>query len=63
MIYVHSMDRAVRYYPERPALNVGEGHLTFRQLDHRVASLAAAPRRVSGTSSVITRQCSSSPIR
>jgi acyl-CoA synthetase (AMP-forming)/AMP-acid ligase II len=45
MIYVHSMDRAVRYYPERPALNVGEGQLTFRKLDHRVASLAAALTR------------------
>jgi long-chain acyl-CoA synthetase len=45
MIYVHSMDRAVRYYSERPALNVGEGQLTFRKLDHRVASLAAALTR------------------
>jgi len=45
MIYVNSMDRAVRYCPERPALNVGEGQLTFRKLDHRVASLAAALTR------------------
>src|SRR6266851_2464895 len=45
MIYVHSMDRAVRYHPERPAFNVGEGQLTFRELDDRVASLAAALTR------------------
>jgi len=36
MIYVHSMARAVRYYPERPALSVGEEPLDFRQLQNRV---------------------------
>jgi acyl-CoA synthetase (AMP-forming)/AMP-acid ligase II len=39
------MDRAVRFYAERPALNVGEGQLTFRELNHRVESLAAALTR------------------
>ena len=36
MIYVHSMARAVRYYPERPALSVGDLSLSFRQLHNRV---------------------------
>ncbi len=42
MIYVHSMDRAVRNYPEQPALSVGDGFLTFRQLHNRVKGLASA---------------------
>src|SRR6266478_3099469 len=42
MIYVHSMERAVRYYPERPALSVGEDSLNFRQLHNRVKSMAGA---------------------
>jgi len=42
MIYSHSMDRAARYYPERPALYVGGGRQTFRELHDRVMSLAAA---------------------
>jgi len=46
MIYVHSMDRAVRYYPERPALSVGEDRLSFRQLHNRVKNLAAALTRI-----------------
>src|SRR5229473_3552635 len=42
MIYIHSMGRAVRYYPERPALSVGDGWLNFRQLHYRVKSMAGA---------------------
>ena len=42
MIYSHSMDRAARSYPERPALYVGGGRQTFRELHDRVMSLAAA---------------------
>jgi len=42
MIYLHSMDRAVRNYPERPALSVGEDSLNFRQLHNRIKSMAGA---------------------
>jgi acyl-CoA synthetase (AMP-forming)/AMP-acid ligase II len=42
MIYLHSMDRAVRNYPERPALSVGDVSLNFRELHNRVKSMAAA---------------------
>jgi long-chain acyl-CoA synthetase len=42
MIYFHSMGRAARYYPERPALRVGEELLNFRELHGRIKSLAAA---------------------
>src|SRR5258708_10049407 len=42
MIYIHSMGRAVRYYPERPALSVGDGWLNFRQLHYRVKSMVGA---------------------
>ena len=45
MIYSHSMDRAARFYPERPALQVGEGRLTFGELHNRVMSLAAVLNR------------------
>jgi len=45
MIYSHSMDRAARQYPQRPALRVGEGWLTFGELHRRVMSLAAALAR------------------
>ncbi len=45
MIYIHSMGRAVRYYPERPALRVGEELLSFRELHGRIKSLAAALSR------------------
>ena len=45
MIYVHSMGRAVRYYPERPALALNQSTdkstLTFSQLHDRVKRLAA----------------------
>jgi hypothetical protein len=42
MIYIHSMDRAVRNYPERPALLVGNESLNFRELHNRVKSIAGA---------------------
>ncbi|MGD1094886.1 MAG: AMP-binding protein [Bryobacteraceae bacterium] len=45
MIYIHSMGRAARYYPERPALRVGEELLSFRNLHKRIQSLAAALSR------------------
>jgi acyl-CoA synthetase (AMP-forming)/AMP-acid ligase II len=45
MIYIHSMQRAVRYYPERPALRIGEDRVNFRELHNRVKSLAAALNR------------------
>jgi long-chain acyl-CoA synthetase len=41
MIYVHSMGRAVQYYPERPALSLDQSTLTFSQLHDRVKRLAA----------------------
>ncbi|HVI79990.1 MAG TPA: AMP-binding protein [Candidatus Acidoferrum sp.] len=41
MIYVHSMERALRYYAERPALCLGQQRLTFRELHEQVKSLAA----------------------
>ena len=41
MIYIHSIGRAARYYPERPALRVGEKLLNFRELHGRIRSLAA----------------------
>src|SRR3984885_379748 len=42
MIYVHSLGRASRYYPERKALALGGNCLSFRDLEHRVARVAAA---------------------
>jgi acyl-CoA synthetase (AMP-forming)/AMP-acid ligase II len=43
MIYVHSMGRAVRYYPNRPALTLSnDSRVTFVQLHDRVKRLAAA---------------------
>src|SRR5580704_12197061 len=41
MLYVHSMGRAVRYYPERPALSLDQSTVTFSQLHDRVRRLAA----------------------
>jgi long-chain acyl-CoA synthetase len=41
MIYVHSMGRAIRYYPERPALSLDQSTLTFSQLHDRVKRIAA----------------------
>jgi len=45
MIYSHSLERAARYYPEQPALDVGESRLTFRELHNRVTAVAAALSR------------------
>src|SRR6267378_8416261 len=43
MIYVHSMGRAVRYYPDQPALTLSnDSRVTFVQLHDRVRRLAAA---------------------
>jgi long-chain acyl-CoA synthetase len=42
MIYVHSMGRAIRYYPEQPALSLDQSPLTFSQLHDRVKRIAAA---------------------
>src|SRR6266403_3855425 len=42
MIYLHSMDRAVRNYPEQSALSVGDVSMNFRELHNRVKSMAAA---------------------
>jgi long-chain acyl-CoA synthetase len=46
MMYVHSLGRAARYYPERPAVFGSEvKHPTFRNLHERVAAVAAALSR------------------
>src|SRR5438445_1899515 len=45
MIYSRSIDRAAMCRPERPALYVGGGWLTFRDLHNRVMSVAAALER------------------
>src|SRR5271165_3192513 len=42
MIYVHSMKRAAQYYPERPALSIGEHLTSFRELHGRIRNLAGA---------------------
>ena len=43
MIYVHSIGRAVRYYPHQPALTLSDdSRVTFVQLHDRVRRLAAA---------------------
>ncbi len=42
MIYAHSMQRAVQYYADRPALRVGDRLLTFQELHDRVKGLVAA---------------------
>ena len=42
MIYTHSLGRAARYYPERIALSSSERRSTFRELNDRVRSIAAA---------------------
>jgi acyl-CoA synthetase (AMP-forming)/AMP-acid ligase II len=41
MLYVHSIGRAIRYYPEQPALSLDHSTLTFSQLHDRVKRLAA----------------------
>jgi long-chain acyl-CoA synthetase len=46
MMYVNSLGRAARYYPERPAAYGSEvKHSTFRELHDRVAGIAAALSR------------------
>ena len=45
MIYVHSVGRAARYFPERPAVSAGVTRLTFGELHARVAQVAAALSR------------------
>jgi acyl-CoA synthetase (AMP-forming)/AMP-acid ligase II len=41
MIYVHSMGRAIQYYPDRSALSFDQSTLTFSQLHDRIKRLAA----------------------
>ena len=41
MMYVHSMERAVRYFRDRPALRTGDRLLNFRELHDAVRMLAA----------------------
>src|SRR5689334_8720511 len=41
MIYTHSIGRATRYYPQQTALASGSERTTFRELDDRVANIAA----------------------
>ena len=45
MIHVHSLGRAARYFPERPALSSGAARLTFGELHGRVAQVASALSR------------------
>src|SRR5438874_8296700 len=42
MIYVHSLGRAARYFPERMALVANGKRSTFRELHARVGRVAAA---------------------
>ncbi len=42
MIYIHSLGRAVRYFPERTALAANGTRSTFRHLHARVGRVAAA---------------------
>src|SRR5947209_17891962 len=42
MIYVHSLGRAARYFPERTALVTNGTRSTFRELHDRVGRIAAA---------------------
>ena len=41
MIYVHSMERALRYHAQRSAWSLGQDRLTFRELHEQVRRLAA----------------------
>src|SRR3954471_15861733 len=46
MMHVHSLGRAARYYPERPAVLRPDGkYSTFRELHDRVVAAAAALSR------------------
>src|SRR5229473_3755349 len=42
MIYVHSIGRAARYYPDLVALSVRGKRLTFLELHERIERIAAA---------------------
>ena len=42
MIYIHSLGRAFRYYPQRAALVVGGAAISFKALHSRVRNVAAA---------------------
>ena len=42
MIYIHSLGRAARYYPQRTALLKGGGPISFQALHERVKNIAAA---------------------
>ena len=42
MIYVHSLGRASRFYPDRIALTLGGTRITFRELHSRVEGIATA---------------------
>ena len=42
MIYTHTIERALRYYPQHTALRSGDQRITFRELHARVADIAAA---------------------
>src|SRR5437667_11625469 len=42
MIYVHSLGRAARHFPERTALEANGTRSTFRELHDRVGHIAAA---------------------
>jgi len=42
MMHTHSLERAARYYPERPALVTSGKRSTFRALHDRVGGIAAA---------------------
>jgi long-chain acyl-CoA synthetase len=45
MMHTHAIDRAARYFPDRPALSSGGRRLTFLELHDRVAGIAAKLRR------------------
>jgi long-chain acyl-CoA synthetase len=45
MIYVHTVERAARYAPERLAVSSGVSRVSFRELHGRVAQIAAALSR------------------
>jgi long-chain acyl-CoA synthetase len=42
MIHAHSLGRAARYFPERPALAAAKARTTFQELHDRVGRVAAA---------------------
>src|SRR5580704_11279765 len=45
MIYMHSLGRAARYYPELTAIAAAGSRPTFRELHDRVGRIAAALRK------------------